>query len=90
MPTNITTWMQFALQQMAAESHLDGINLLNEDQVRLRLSDGNNDTRFIQPDPITGELPGKLGSRRFLPTASSPPTTSSTIMPTMRRDSRRH
>jgi Ca2+-binding RTX toxin-like protein len=59
MPTNITTWLKFALQQMAAESYLDGINLLNEDQVRLRLSDGNNDTRIIQPDPITGELPGK-------------------------------
>ena len=27
MPTNITTWMKFALQQMAAESYLDGINL---------------------------------------------------------------
>ncbi|MEO8162246.1 MAG: calcium-binding protein, partial [Ilumatobacteraceae bacterium] len=59
MPTNVTTWLKFALQQMAAESYLDGINLLNEDQVRLRISDGNNDTRFIQPDPITGELPGK-------------------------------
>ena len=29
MPSKITTWMQFALQQMAAESYLDGINLLN-------------------------------------------------------------
>jgi len=59
MPTNITTWLKFALKQMAAESYLDEINLLNEDQVRLRLSDGNNDTRIVQPDPISGELPGK-------------------------------
>ena len=59
MTTNITAWMKFALQQMAAESYLDGINLQNEAQVRLRLSNGNNDTRFIQADPITGELPGK-------------------------------
>ena len=59
MPNNITTWLHFAVQQMATESYLDGINLQNEDQVRLRLNDGNNDTRFIQPDPITGELPGK-------------------------------
>ncbi|WP_447983402.1 calcium-binding protein [Nitrospira sp. Nam74] len=59
MPTNITTWLKFALQQMAAESYLDGINLQNEDQVRLRLSDGNNDTRLVHPDPATGELPGK-------------------------------
>lgn len=59
MLTNITTWLKFALQQMAAESYLDGINLQNEDLVRRRLTDGNNDTRVIQLDPVTGELPGK-------------------------------
>ena len=28
MPSKITSWLQFAIQQMAAESYLDGINLL--------------------------------------------------------------
>ena len=89
MTTNITAWMKFALQQMAAESYLDGINLQNEAQVRLRLSNGNNDTRFIQADPITGELPGKTRFTTVRATASSPPTTLSTITPTTVRVSPR-
>jgi len=37
MPTNLTTWFEFAMQQMAAESYLDGINLQDDDLVGLRL-----------------------------------------------------
>lgn len=58
MANNITMWLNFAVQQMAAESYLQGIDLQNRDQVLLRLRDGNNDTRFIQPD-ANGNLPGK-------------------------------
>ncbi len=57
MPNNTTsTWLNFALQQMAAESYLDGINLLDNDQVEARLVRGNNRPGF---DPPSGELPGK-------------------------------
>ena len=72
MPTNLTTWLEFALQQMAAESYLDGINLQDDDTVGLRLTDGSNDTRIVQPD-LSGNLPGKTRmttalAERFLAT----------------------
>ncbi|MEC4890329.1 MAG: calcium-binding protein [Nitrospira sp.] len=54
--SNISTWLKFALQQMAAESYLD--QLLFGRPLREILLDGNNDTRFVQPD-ANGELPGK-------------------------------
>ena len=57
MPTNTTTWLNFALQQMAAESYLDGINLQDLTRVRQRIQDGNNDTRLMQPD-ANGNFPG--------------------------------
>lgn len=53
---NISTWLKFALQQMAAESYLD--QLLSGRPLRAILLDGNNDTRFVQPD-ANNELPGK-------------------------------
>lgn len=53
---NISTWLKFALQQMAAESYLD--QLLFGRPLREILLDGNNDTRFVQPD-ANGNLPGK-------------------------------
>ncbi|MEW6248543.1 MAG: calcium-binding protein [Nitrospirota bacterium] len=54
--TNISIWLKFALQQMAAESYLD--QLLFGRPLREILLDGNNDTRFVQPD-ANGNLPGK-------------------------------
>ncbi|MDH5640924.1 MAG: hypothetical protein OEY28_06485 [Nitrospira sp.] len=54
MPTNITTWLNFALQQMAAESYLNGINLQDPDAVKDRLVDGNNNSQVISPDLFTG------------------------------------
>src|SRR6185503_18554710 len=51
MPTNeITTWLEFTLQQMAAESYLDGItNLDDRNLVRDRLLLGNNHP-LLDPD----------------------------------------
>jgi hypothetical protein len=56
---NSTAWLNFALEQMVAESYLDGISFRNLTLLRSRLLDGNNDTRIIQRDPLTGELPNK-------------------------------
>ncbi len=42
MSTNVSTWLQFATQQMAAESYLDGINLSSSNEVEDRLLLGNN------------------------------------------------
>ncbi len=51
MPTNeVTTWLNFALYQMAAESYLDGIaNLEDRNLVRDRLLIGNN-RPLLDPD----------------------------------------
>src|SRR5512134_156390 len=59
MENNPDSWIGFALQQMAAESYLDGIELQDDDTVGLRLIDGNNDTRKIGPTP-EGDLPGTV------------------------------
>lgn len=45
-----STWLGFALQQMAAESYLEGISLSNADQITDRLLLGNNRDGF----PLTG------------------------------------
>ena len=42
MPNDITTWLKFALQQMAAESYLDGINRQDPAAVIAALVAGNN------------------------------------------------
>jgi hypothetical protein len=55
-PINISNWLKFALQQMAAESYLD--QFLLGRPLRDILLDGNNDTRFVQPD-VNGNLPGQ-------------------------------
>ena len=67
---DISTWLSFALQQMAAESYLD--QLLAERPLRDILLDGSNDTRKISPD-AEGNLPGKTRmttalAERFLAT----------------------
>ena len=51
--TNITNWLSFAIQQMAAESYLDGIALSDNDRVIERLKLGNNNPLFNDPgNPI--------------------------------------
>ncbi|MDP3092116.1 MAG: hypothetical protein Q8N04_15690 [Nitrospira sp.] len=49
--TNITTWLEFALQQMAAESYLDGINRQDNQAVIDRLVAGNNAPGVSSPNP---------------------------------------
>jgi hypothetical protein len=41
--SNIKTWLEFATQQMSAESYLQGIDLTNRDLVKGQLILGNND-----------------------------------------------
>lgn len=54
MNSNIKTWLEFALQQMAAESYLNEINLQNGPDVVTRLRLGNNHFDF----PIDSDKPG--------------------------------
>ncbi|GKS60330.1 hypothetical protein YTPLAS18_38570 [Nitrospira sp.] len=51
--SNISTWLQFALQQMAAESYLD--QLVSGRQLKDILTDGNNDIRMIRPEEFLGK-----------------------------------
>jgi len=46
--SEIGTWLQFALQQMAAESYLGGIDLNNAEQVKTQLRLGNNRPGFSE------------------------------------------
>jgi len=48
--SNVSTWLEFALQQMAAESYLDGITLSNDADIITRLKLGNNNPLFNDPD----------------------------------------
>ena len=58
MPSsNVGTWLEFALQQMAAESYLDGIALSNDADIVTRLKLGNNNPLFNDPNNPT--LSGK-------------------------------
>jgi hypothetical protein len=54
MANEISTWLKFALQQMAAESYLDGINLQDPAAIIARLIAGNNNSQIIPPDQFTG------------------------------------
>jgi Ca2+-binding RTX toxin-like protein len=54
MANNTSTWLKFALQQMAAESYLDGINLQDPGAVIGRLVDGNNNSQVIPADQFAG------------------------------------
>ncbi len=58
MLSKVTTWLDFALQQMAAEAYLNQISLTDLSRVKQRLLEGNNDTRFVVPD-ANGNLPGQ-------------------------------
>lgn len=55
MANEISTWLKFAIQQMAAESYLNGINLQDPAAVIGRLVDGNNNSQVIPPDQFTGK-----------------------------------
>ena len=57
MSSNTTAWLNFALQQMAAESYLQDIDLHNELLVKPRLLLGNNNQFGISP--TDADLAGK-------------------------------
>ena len=80
---NVTNWLQFAIQQMAAESYLDDLN-----QLVNRLKLGNNNIPNADPNgPVSDQagLASPISRRNNL----SSVTRSSTITPTMRRGFRR-
>ncbi|HJU06723.1 MAG TPA: calcium-binding protein, partial [Nitrospiraceae bacterium] len=54
MPTNTKLWLDFAIQQMAAESYLDQF-VVQGVQLQQVLVDGNNDRRVIPSDQFTGK-----------------------------------
>ena len=59
--SEISTWLQFALQQMAAESYLDGIALSDIDSIIARLKLRNNNPLLNDP-----EDPTLAGATRFV------------------------
>ncbi len=71
--TAISTWLQFALQQVAAESYLEGVASTNIPELLKRLEFGNNNAPFLNlqnPDPIAN--PDLLGKTRFIDLAEMP------------------
>ena len=48
---SITTWLNFAILQMAAESYLHGINFNDDETVIARLTAGNNAPGFTPQNP---------------------------------------
>ena len=64
--SEISAWLQFALQQMAAESYLDGINWNNAEQVKIQLRLGNNRPGFPESGAtrFTGTPIGQMRTRR--------------------------
>ena len=65
--SDIGTWLRFTLQQMAAESYLDGIALSNSDAIIQRLKLGNNNPLLNSPDnPILS------GATRFVDISGVP------------------
>lgn len=65
--SNVSTWLAFALQQMAAESYLDGIALSNNDDIITRLKLGNNNPLLNDPEDPTLD-----GATRFVNLAGVP------------------
>ncbi|RPH78584.1 MAG: hypothetical protein EHM80_09960, partial [Nitrospiraceae bacterium] len=66
--SEISTWLQFALQQMAAESYLDGIDWNNAEQVKTQLRLGNNRPGFPQTGAtrFTGTISNGLQDQAFV------------------------
>ncbi len=58
MSTNVRAWYDFVLQQMAAESYLDGWNALSLQDRVFRLNFGNNNFGVETNQPNVPVLPG--------------------------------
>ena len=59
MSSTTQTWYDFVLQQMAAESYLDGWNDLTLDDRIVRLELGSNSFSVPSNEPTTPILPGR-------------------------------
>ncbi|BFU95945.1 MAG: hypothetical protein NTNFB02_26670 [Nitrospira sp.] len=66
--SDINVWLQFALQQMAAESYLGGIDLNNAEQVKTQLRLGNNPSGFPETGTtrFTGTITQGLQAQSFV------------------------
>ncbi|MFO0707322.1 MAG: hypothetical protein U0412_10775 [Nitrospira sp.] len=66
--SEVSAWLQFALQQMAAESYLDGIDWDNAEQVKAQLRLGNNRPGFPQAGAtrFTGTINQGLQDQAFV------------------------
>lgn len=64
---DIKTWLNFAIQQMAAEAYLDQFTVQGRD-LRLVLRDGNNDIRKVGDDQYAGQT--RFVDLVSIPTAS--------------------
>jgi len=56
--TDFSGWLQFALQQMAAESYLNGFLFSDTETLIQRLKLGNNNMPTVNPD-LNPDLNGK-------------------------------
>ncbi|MBI4000805.1 MAG: hypothetical protein HY348_03365 [Nitrospira defluvii] len=63
--SNLSAWLQFAFQQMAAESYLDGIGSSNTAELIRRLKFGNNNQSVLGIDPNPDLNPNLSGATRF-------------------------
>ena len=63
--SDISAWLQFALQQMAAESYLDGVGSGNTTELIRRLKFGNNNQPILGIAPNPDLSPNLKGATRF-------------------------
>jgi Ca2+-binding RTX toxin-like protein len=63
--SNVTSWLQFAIQQMAAESYQDGFAFSNTNELIRRLQFGNNNQPVLGIDPNPDLSPNLQGATRF-------------------------
>ena len=63
--SDISSWMQFAIQQMVAESYLDGFAFSNTNEIIRRLEFGNNNASVLGlSNP--NDSPNLSGKTRFV------------------------
>jgi len=63
--SEVSSWLQFALQQMATESYLEGVEPSNITELIRRLKFGNNNQSILGIDPNPDLSPNLRGATRF-------------------------